>query len=117
MLYLIFHQVSSEADERREEGDEGGAVVPLQFIDLRPASVVDEESYSITDEGTRRRRSSSPADLPPSKSSEQEHEASTRKARVSVRARSSAPMVELPVCAVLVFDRSRRNCCLTNDHL
>ncbi|CAL9751002.1 unnamed protein product [Musa acuminata subsp. burmannicoides] len=89
-----FHEVTSEADERREEGDEeGGAVVPLQFIDLRPASVVDEESHSITDEGTRRRRSSSPADLPPSKSSEQEHEASTRKARVSVRARSSAPMI------------------------
>lgn len=101
MLHLIFHQVTSEADERREEGDEeGGAVVPLQFIDLRPASVVDEESHSITDEGTRRRRSSSPADLPPSKSSEQEHEASTRKARVSVRARSSAPMVELPFPSV-----------------
>ncbi|RWW26265.1 hypothetical protein BHE74_00011438 [Ensete ventricosum] len=97
MLYLIFHQITSEVDESQEEGDEGGAVVPLQFIDLKPASVVDEESHSIKDEGTQRRRSSSPADLPPSKSSEQEHEASTRKARVSVRARSSAPMVELPV--------------------
>ncbi|URD76265.1 WRKY transcription factor [Musa troglodytarum] len=85
-----FHEVTSEVDERREEG---GAMAPLQFIDLRPASVVDEESYSITDEGTRRRRSSSPADPPPSNSSEQEHEASTRKARVSVRARSSAPMI------------------------
>ncbi|RZR90798.1 hypothetical protein BHM03_00018778 [Ensete ventricosum] len=102
MLYLIFHQITSEVDESQEEGDEGGAVVPLQFIDLKPASVVDEESHSIKDEGTQRRRSSSPADLPPSKSSEQEHEASTRKARVSVRARSSAPMVELPVYVMLV---------------
>lgn len=95
---------------------QGGAVVPRQFLDLgRPvAEAAEELSNSSTEEASPSRtvskeiapfdhdkgnqvESSDPTsaqpDSGPAKSGEQTQDATMRKARVSVRARSEAPIV------------------------
>lgn len=95
---------------------QGGAVVPRQFLDLgRPvADVPEEPSNSSTEEASPSRTvskeiapfdhdkgnrvdspdpSSAQPDSGPAKSGEQTQDATMRKARVSVRARSEAPIV------------------------
>lgn len=85
-------------NRRREKRDEDGSSASRQFIDLRPAK---EESHDT--QLTGQDHSSSPtnhdaeemavaASLP--KTQQQlDHEVTMKKARVSVRARSEAPMV------------------------
>jgi hypothetical protein len=92
---------------------QGGAIVPRQFLDLgRPAA--EEPSNSSTEEASPSRTvskeiapfdhdkgnrvdspdpTSAQPDSGPVKSGEQTQDATMRKARVSVRARSEAPIV------------------------
>ncbi|KAJ0989227.1 hypothetical protein J5N97_007583 [Dioscorea zingiberensis] len=84
----------------------GHEVVQRQFMDSGPAVVTDadELSHSSTAGGSQEIRSTSPSNnvevasigeekLSPNKNNEQAQEATMRKARVSVRARSEAPMI------------------------
>lgn len=113
ILQVVDGRVKATNDEH------GEVLVPRQFMDLGPAGDADEPSHSSTatrdrpspppDNGgvrsmdsERRKRSTDKEIVPPpdhqssnreESSTEQAHEAIMRKARVSVRARSDAPMV------------------------
>ncbi|CAL9054260.1 probable WRKY transcription factor 31 [Musa acuminata AAA Group] len=121
MHLTALRQQHDVVDGRVEaKNDEHGEVlVPRQFMDLGPAGDADEPSHSSTatrdrpspppDNGgvrsmdsERRKRSTDKEIVPPpdhpnsnreESSTEQAHEAIMRKARVSVRARSDAPMI------------------------
>jgi hypothetical protein len=110
--------VPQDGDEKMEEKSEvqGGAVVPRQFLDLgrAVADVPEEPSNSSTEEASPSRTvskeiapfdhdkgnrvdspdpSSAQPDSGPAKSGDQTQDATMRKARVSVRARSEAPII------------------------
>ncbi|CAI9783929.1 unnamed protein product [Fraxinus pennsylvanica] len=93
-----------------EKQENGKATVPRQFLDLGPASEIDEPTNSSSEERTtsgshhkKIGRAESPESdswgpnkipkLNPSKPVDQSTEATMKKARVSVRARSEAPMI------------------------
>ena len=109
--------VEGKSDEKKHE------IVPRQFLDLGPTSIAETDEQSQSSSGERTRDlSGSPQNLPengkgdvreespesetqgwvqnkasklspPPKAIDQSAEATMRKARVSVRARSEAPMV------------------------
>ncbi|XP_022865069.1 WRKY transcription factor 6-like isoform X1 [Olea europaea var. sylvestris] len=99
---------STQEHEKKQEN--GGATVPRQFLDLGLASEIDDPSNSSSEEKTtsgsphkKIGRAESPESdscgpnkipkLNPSNPVDQSTEATMKKARVSVRARSEAPMI------------------------
>lgn len=93
-----------------KDRDHGGVLVPRQFMDLGPAA--DDEETSDSSTASPDRSASPPGNaevgsaeqswnphkaqkLNPTKPADHAQEATMRKARVSVRARSEAPMVSL----------------------
>lgn len=120
IIVCFYPQIADKKpeEERKENGD---AIIPRQFLDLGPANrTADEQSNSSSEERTlsgspaqnnleisrnkRTGREESPESeswgpgqkaprLNPVKPVDQSLEATMRKARVSVRARSEAPMV------------------------
>lgn len=103
-----FQILDRKSQEKKEEN--GGATVPRQFLDLGPAREIDDLSNTSTEERTpsgsltkKIGRAESPESdscgpnkipkLNPSKPVDQSTVATMKKARVSVRVRSEAPMV------------------------
>ncbi|KAL2495422.1 WRKY transcription factor 6 [Forsythia ovata] len=104
------NSTAHDSTQEQEKQENGGATVPRQFLELCPASEIDEPSNSSSEERTH---SGSPfkkigppespesdswapnktSKLNPSKPVDQSTEATMKKARVSVRARSEAPMI------------------------
>lgn len=117
---LLFSQIVDRKSEEAKK-ENGGQIVPRQFLDLGPSAanqMAEEQSNSSSEERTlsgspqnnmdlsrnkRIGREESPESegwapqkapkLNPVKPVDQSAEATMRKARVSVRARSEAPMV------------------------
>ncbi|XP_042443275.1 probable WRKY transcription factor 31 isoform X1 [Zingiber officinale] len=98
------HQVDDKVNNngRREKRGEDGSSLPRQFIDLQP-SLISAKEESLDTEFTGEDRSSSPTNLDaeemavaaslPKAQQQLDNEATLRKARVSVRARSEASMI------------------------
>ncbi|KAG6473067.1 hypothetical protein ZIOFF_066974 [Zingiber officinale] len=99
------HQVDDKVinNGRREKRGEDGSSLPRQFIDLQP-SLISAKEESVDTEFTGEDHSSSPTHLDaeemavaaslPKTQQQLDNEATLRKARVSVRARSEASMVQ-----------------------
>ncbi|RRT34728.1 hypothetical protein B296_00056526 [Ensete ventricosum] len=102
------HEAAVEENIGAKDRDRGGVLVPRQFMDLGPAA--DDEETSDSSTASPDRSASPPANaeagsaeqswnprkalkLNPTKPVDQAQEATMRKARVSVRARSEAPMI------------------------
>ncbi|TYJ26056.1 hypothetical protein E1A91_A07G093200v1 [Gossypium mustelinum] len=84
---------AKEEDEENKKRN-GGIIVPRQFIDLGLAVAADaDESSSSPPEGKSQREDSSGGDNKVPRLDVDQSEAAMRKARVSVRARSEAPMI------------------------
>ncbi|KAB2073564.1 hypothetical protein ES319_A07G091700v1 [Gossypium barbadense] len=84
---------AKEEDEENKKRN-GGIIVPRQFIDLGLAVAADaDESSSSSPEGKSQREDSSGGDNKVPRLDVDQSEAAMRKARVSVRARSEAPMI------------------------
>ncbi|MFQ6619481.1 hypothetical protein Gotur_000902 [Gossypium turneri] len=84
---------AKEEDEENKKRN-GGIIVPRQFIDLGLAVAADaDESSPSSPEGKSQREDSSGGDNKVPGFNVDQSEAAMRKARVSVRARSEAPMI------------------------
>nr|ACI90292.1 WRKY transcription factor [Picrorhiza kurrooa] len=121
LVTLMQQQQEHEILERKPEEkklENGGSMIPRQFMDLAPSAATDEQTNSSSEERTlsgsphntvevsrnkRTGREDSPESeawgpnkapkMSPPKPVDQSAEASMRKVRVSVRARSEAPMI------------------------
>ncbi|CAI9756623.1 unnamed protein product [Fraxinus pennsylvanica] len=103
------HEILDRKSQEKKQ-ENGGATVPRQFLDLGPAREIDEPSNSLSEDRTasgsphkKIGRAESPESdswgpnkipkLNPTKPIDQSTEATMKKARVSVRVRSEAPMI------------------------
>lgn len=113
--YYLIHYQTIERNSQGKKEENGGVMVPRQFLELSPGGtnriMNNEQSGSSSEErlpsGNKRldrdenqepegwEPNKAPKLSPPKPAADQPAEATMRKARVSVRARSEAPMVLL----------------------
>nr|AIE43880.1 WRKY transcription factor 8 [Gossypium hirsutum] len=91
---MKIHLCSLKEEDEENKKRNGGIIVPRQFIDLGLAVAAEaDESSPSSPEGKSQREDSSGGDNKVPRLDVDQSEAAMRKARVSVRARSEAPMI------------------------